>query len=358
MKPVERFLTALNGGTPDRVPIYEHLFSRAHQKELLGYSTELYDGEALAKIAEKYGIDCIWAPINGFCGIEDIVHAENEIYQDEWGITYKKNGWPIIAQVDTPIKSREDWNQYVMPEPNTEGRLKILKDTVRANEGELAVVLGLLGPLTMMTWYFMDFENFSMSLFMDPDLVHEMNDAFVDWTLKVAQLAVDSGGVDAFQISDDWGGTNGLLISPEHCREFFIKPFERMVQGLKSLGKPVIMHNDGQIWDVLDDLVATGINGFHPVERDAGMDLKKVKEAYDGKLCPVGNVNNKTTMVNGSPQDVREETLECLRIAAPGGGYIIATDHSLHDDIPLENVFALVDTVKEFGKYPIDISNF
>ncbi len=110
--------------------------------------------------------------------------------------------------------------------------------------------------------------------------------------------------------------------------------------------------------DVLDDLVATGINGFHPVERDAGMDLKKVKEAYAGKLCPVGNVNNKTTMVNGSPQDVREETLECLKIAAPGGGYIIATDHSLHDDIPLENVFALIDTVKEFGKYPIDISNF
>ena len=55
--------------------------------------------------------------------------------------------------------------------------------------------------------------------------------------------------------------------------------------------------------------------------------------AYAGKLCPVGNVNNKSTMVNGSPQEVREEALECLRIAAPGGGYIIATDHSLHDDI-------------------------
>ncbi len=83
------------------------------------------------------------------------------------------------------------------------------------------------------------------------------------------------------------------------------------------------------------------------------MDLKKVKDAYEGKLCPVGNVNNKSTMVNGNPQGVRDETLECLRIAGPGGGYIIATDHSLHDDIPLENVFALIDTVKEFGKYPI-----
>lgn len=196
----------------------------------------------------------------------------------------------------------------------------------------------------------MDFESFSMSMFMDPDLVHEMNDAFVDWALKVAQHAVDAGGVDAFQISDDWGGRNGLLISPEHCKEFFIRPFHRMVKGLKSLGKPVLMHNDGQIWDVLDDLVATGIDGFHPVEKAAGMDLKKVKDTYAGKLCPVGNVDNKSTMVNGSPQEVRNETLECLRIGAPGGGYIIATDHSLHDDIPLDNVFALIETVKEHGK--------
>jgi uroporphyrinogen decarboxylase len=353
MKPVERFITALKGGMPDRVPIYEHLFSRSHQKELLGYSTGLYEGETQARIAAKYGIDCIWTPINGFCGVEEIVHAENETYKDEWGITYKKNGWPIIAQTGTPVKDRADWEKYVLPEAYREGRLKILKDTIHANEGELAIVLGFLGPFTMMTWYFMDFENFSLNMFMDPKLIHEMNNAFVEWTLKVAQLAADHGGVDAFQISDDWGGINGLLISPDHFREFFIMPFTRLVSGLKSLGKPVIMHNDGRLWDVLDDLVDTGIDAYHPVEKAAGMDLKKVKETYAGRICPIGNVNNKSTMVSGSPEEVKAETLECLKTAAPGGGYIIATDHSLHDDIPLENVFALIDTVKEFGRYPM-----
>lgn len=341
----------MNGGLPDRVPVYEHLFSRAHQLELLGYSTELYDGSTQAKIAAKYGVDCIWTPINGFCGIEEVVHKDNEVYKDEWGVTYKKNGWPIIAQIDTPIKSREDWSNYVMPKADAEGRLKILKDTVNANTNDLAVVLGLLGPFTMMTWYLMDFENFSMNMFMDPELIHEMNDAYVDWALEVAQLSVSCGGVDVFQISDDWGGMDSLLISPDHCREFFIKPFERMVKGLKSLGHPVIMHNDGRIWDVLDDLVDTGISGFHPVEKAAGMDLEKVKQKYSGRLCPIGNVNNKSTMVNGSPDDVKNETLECLKIGAPGGGYIISTDHSLHDDIPLENVYAMINTAKKYGSY-------
>jgi len=353
MKPRERFLTALNGGIPDRVPIMEHLFSRKLLQEQLGYTTILYDGEAQTKLASKLGIDGIWTPVNGFCGIEDIPHEENELYQDEWGVTYKKNGWPIIAQIDTPIKTREDWKKYKLPKVNTPGRLKILEDTLKANESELAVVLGLLGPFTMMTWYFMDFQDFSMALFMDPDLVHEMVNAFVDWNLKVAKLASKTGGVDVFQISDDWGGTNGLLISPEHFGEFFIKPFEKLVQGLKALGSPVIMHNDGQIWDVLDELVATGIQGFHPVEKAAGMDLKIVKERYEGKLCPVGNVNNKTTMVTGTPEEVRAEVKECIEIAGPGGGYIMSTDHSLHDDIPSENVHALIETTHKFGVYPL-----
>ena len=58
-------------------------------------------------------------------------------------------------------------------------------------------------------------------------------------------------------------------------------------------------------------------------------------------------------MVTGTAEDVRNEVIDCLKIAAPGGGYIMSTDHSLHDDIPLENIYALIDTVKKYGKYPI-----
>ena len=349
----QRVLCALNGGTPDRVPIWEYLFSLKHQKEVMGYTTELYDGKTQVQMAAKLGLDVIWAPINGFCGIEDVPHAQDEIYRDEWGVTYRKNGWPIIAQIDTPVKSRENWANYTMPSVEMPGRLKILKDVIGANDHQLAVVAGLLGPFTMMTWYLMDFETLSVSLFTDPDLVHEMADAFVEWALGSAKLAFGTGGVDAFHISDDWGATSGLLISPDQFREFFTKPFERLVKGLKAYGVPVIMHNDGNLWDILDDLVATGINAYHPVEKAASMDLAKVKQRYSGRVCPIGNVNNKTTMVTGTQEDVIRETLECLKIGAPGGGYMLSTDHSLHDDIPLENAKALIETVMGHGKYPL-----
>jgi len=353
MKPRERFLTALNGGVPDRVPIYEFLFSPKLQEKLIGYRTELYDGAAIVKCANKLGLDGTFIPVGGYCGIEDF-HTEGKKFTDEWSVTYIKQGWPVMVQVETPIKNREDWKNYSMPDPKAPHRTQKLKDAVAANEGDIAIVAGFLGPLTMMYWYFMDIVTFSYTLFEDPDLIIEICDAFTDFVLKSAEEVIKVGSIDAFLIADDWGASNTLLVSPKHLRKYFIKPFGDIVRGLKKLGLPVIMHNDGCLWEVLDDLVATGICAYHPVEKAATMDLGIIKERYKGKICPIGNINNKTTMVFGTPEEVVAETMECLKIGAPGGGYIIATDHSLHDDIPEENVWAYIETAKKYGKYPLN----
>lgn len=353
MNSRERFITALQGGTPDRIPIFEHLFSPVLQKEVLGYNTVLYEGKEQALLAAKLGIDAIWTPINGFCGIEETPHQPNEIYKDEWGVTYRKNGWPIMAQIDVPVKSREDWEKYTMPEANTSYRTRILRDTKNANTEDLAVILGLLGPFTMASWYITDFTNMSLFMYTDPEVIHEMNEAYLKWALEVVDLAVSEGGVDIVQISDDWGGTNGLLISPDDFREFFVPYFRRMVEGIKAHGIPVIMHNDGQIWDVLDELADTGIAGLHPVERAAGMDLMRVKDYFKGKITPIGNVNNKVTMCSANVEDVENEVLECIRNAGPGGGYIISSDHSIHDGVPVRNVYCLIDSTKKYGVYPM-----
>jgi uroporphyrinogen decarboxylase len=353
MKPSERFVTALRCETPDRVPVYDFLFSRRLMKELLGYTTELYDGATQVKLAAKLGLDGVFIPINGFCGFEEEIHEEGSQYLDEWGVTYIKAGWPVMVQTDVPIKSREDWRNYDLPDAHAAHRTVTIKEAVKANEDRIALIAGFLGPFTMMYWYFMDLATLSLTVYDDPNLIVEICDAYVQWVLESARITFEVGGIDVFMLADDWGGTTSLLMSPKHLRQFFIKPFRDIVQGLLEFGVPVAMHNDGNLWDVLDDLVDTGINGFHPVERAASMDLGRVKEHYRGRICPIGNINNKTTMVTGSPEDVEREALECLRTAAPGGGYILATDHSLHDDIPTENVHAYIETAKKYGTYPL-----
>jgi uroporphyrinogen decarboxylase len=355
VKPRERFVTALNGGTPDRIPVFDFLFSPRLQKELLGHTTELYDGESQVRLAALLGLDAQFIPVNGYCGFEDEPHPVGSHYKDEWGITYVKNGWPVMLQTDVPVKDRRDWENYRMPDPASPTRLTMIRDAVKANEPQIAIIAGFLGPFTMMYWYLTDLATLSLLVYDDPALIDEMNGAYVKWALEAVRLAWESGGIDAFALADDWGGSTGLLMSPPHLRRFFVKPFAEIVKGMRRYGIPVMMHNDGNLWEVMDDLVASGINAFHPVERAAGMDLAKIKARYGTRLCPIGNINNKTTMVSGTPDDVRREALECIRIAGPGGGYVLATDHSLHDDIPLANIRAYIETAREHGSYPLKL---
>ena len=304
MNPRQRFTTALRCGIPDRVPVYDLVGGRGLQEQLLGYTTELYEAETQAKLASLLGFDAFPVFLGGFCGVEEESHVEGSHYQDEWGITYVKHGWPIMTQTAVSIKSRADWANYPMPTPDGPRRVEMIRDAVKCNRDDLAIIVIMLGPLTMMYWYLMDVSTLSMALYDDSELICEMCKAYVQWAVQAIRLAVAAGPIDAFYLADDWGGGSGLLMSPKHLRRFFLPPYTEMVAEMRRLGVPVIMHNDGRIWDVLDDLMATGINAYHPIERAAGMDLATIKQRYCGRLCPIGHINNKTTMVSGTPDDV------------------------------------------------------
>jgi uroporphyrinogen decarboxylase len=101
------------------------------------------------------------------------------------------------------------------------------------------------------------------------------------------------------------------------------------------------------------DMVDAGISGFHPVQRSAGMDLKDMKDTFGQKICLVGNVDSSVTLPYGSREDVEREVRECIRVAGPGGGYILASDHSLHDGIPVGNIQAMIEAGRKWGSYPL-----
>jgi hypothetical protein len=91
MKPRERFVTALQGGTPDRVPVFDFLFSPRLQKEILGFTTDLYDGESQVKLAAKLGLDAQFIPVNGYCG--------SRTSRTPWGRTTRTSGGSPISRM-------------------------------------------------------------------------------------------------------------------------------------------------------------------------------------------------------------------------------------------------------------------
>lgn len=352
----ERVLCTLNLKEPDRVPIFDFVYSRKLYRHVLGKTPEYYNAEDIMNCAKKIGYDLMVIPMGGFGGLR--VHdTKLNVYKDDWGTTYQKEtgiSWPADAPIAHPLKDRRDWENYTVPDPLIDSRFEELRIAVKmAKETKIAVVGGVRGPFTA-AWLLFGLEGFCYLLYDHPELADEVMETCADFFIKGGLKMVEEGA-DAILFADDYGSVTSPLISPELHRKYVIPHLKRMSDTFKKAGVPFIMHSDGNIRPLLDNIVDTGINGYHPIERKAGMDIAEVKRSFGKRICLIGNVNNKSTLLNGSVEDVRNEVIECIKTAAPGGGYILASDHSLHDEIPIENIFALYEAGREFGKYPIAI---
>ena len=355
MTSKERVMCALKAGQPDMVPIFDFIYSRKLYKEVLGRVPTYYNGEDALECAAKIGYDLGAIPLGGFGGVRSYDEAQS-VYQDEWGTTYKqddKYSWPADAPVEFPIQTREDWKNYTIPDPHKPERLNEIKAALRvAGEHQMAVFGVVRGPFTA-AWLLLGLDKFCMKLYQDPELVDQVVEACTDFYIQ-GGLKMIEAGVTAITYADDYGSVNGPFMSPAHYGKHILPHLSRMVGAFKKAGAPVMMHSDGNIRPLLDQIMTTGINAYHPIERAAGMDLAEIKASFGDRLCCMGNVNNKTTLVTGTVEDVRAEVLECLRLGAPGGGYMLCSDHSLKDEVPNENVYALYETGRKYGKYPFD----
>ena len=115
------------------------------------------------------------------------------------------------------------------------------------------------------------------------------------------------------------------------------------------------MHCDGNINLYLDDLISTGFDGLHPIQRTANMSIKKVREKYGEKLCLIGNVDSSHTLVFGTEDRIIYETLETIRDGGLTGAMILASDSDLRDEMPFEKVDLMFRTGLKYGEYPIDV---
>lgn len=351
----ERYLTALKGGMPDRVPLHEFHWGLPFIESVLGKLTGPYhNADDEVAVARATGIDMVWTAPFGFMGFMNIQwHGDSLV--DEWGVWWGSNaqsfpsGWPEKEV----ISNRDDWKKLRIPDPRLPERVKQPQRFVELAGGELAVIGGLRGPFSA-TWMLAGLVNMGLWLYDDPDLLDEMLSAMADWYTELG-LQLIAAGVDAIVIHDDWGMNNATFIKPNDWRVHVYPHIARQVETLANTGVPVILHSDGNLNAILDDIVQLKISALNPLQRSANMSLLQTKQKYGDRLCLIGNISTTTTLAHGSPDDVEREVLECLRDGAPGGGYILAPDHSYHSGVPIESTWRVLETVKKYGAYPLEL---
>jgi uroporphyrinogen decarboxylase len=352
----ERYLTALRGGTPDCVPLHELHWSPRFIKEVLGEPfSPHYNADDEVAMARATGVDMVWTGPLGFTALTS-VQLNGEAFVDEWGTPWGSNeqSWPAAWSKDDIVKARADWERISasLPDPDRADRMLQPRRFVELAAGDLAVVGGVRGPFSAV-WMLAGLVNMGTWLYDDPGLLAEMLGVMGRWNTQLA-LNLVKAGVDAVVIHDDWGMNKATFIRPKDWSKFVFPVIAEQVTRIAATGVPVILHSDGNLNAILPDIVQLPIVALNPIQRSAAMDLAEIKQRYGERLCLIGNLDTSGTLSHGTPDHVERQVLECLRDAAPGGGYILAPDHSYHGAIPTANIWRALQACRKYGSYPLD----
>jgi len=333
----ERITRTLERKETDRVPTFEWYID----KEVI---EALSPGSNYEKFCYELDLDAICVDVNF-----DKEILENGMIKDEWGMIKKDTGESHAYPIDGPIRTIQDAEKYLPPDPLKPGRYRSIDRAVKEHAGKKALILHLNDVLSIPS-RLMPFEDFLIKVYEEPELVKILISMSVDINLKMAEEAVKRG-IKIVYTGDDFAYNSGPMMAPHVFRDIFYPELKRVVAGYKELGLLVIKHTDGNIYPILDMIVDSGFDCLDPIDPIAGMDLQKVKTDYGDRIALKGNVDCSKTLTFDTEKETIEETKKCLEIAMPGGGYILSSSNSIHSAVKPRNYTAMLDTLKKFGKY-------
>jgi uroporphyrinogen-III decarboxylase len=147
-------------------------------------------------------------------------------------------------------------------------------------------------------------------------------------------------------IGDDVGMQTGMLISPKVWRRFFKPKMAHFIAALKEINPrvKVAYHSDGNISSIIPDLVEINLDVLNPIQ-PACMDPARLKQEYGDKLCFWGSIDEQHTLPFGAPGDVSSEVLTRMKTLGKKGGLILGPTHHVQLDTPMENFWAMVNTI-------------
>ncbi len=144
-------------------------------------------------------------------------------------------------------------------------------------------------------------------------------------------------------------------MSPQHFQELFLPGIRALVGRVKESGAYFIKHTDGDIMSLIDMFIETGIDCIDPIDPLAGMNIVEVKARYGSKVALKGNIDCAQTLCFRSREEVVQEVRECISKVSPGGGHIISSSNSIHSGVRPENYEAMLEAIREYGTYPIEV---
>ncbi len=276
------------------------------------------------------------------------------IATSEWGVTMKhfKEQDSTPEFLDFTVTTEEAWAEAKKRMEITPDRVNW--DYLKKNYGKWVkegrfIQAGFWFGFDVTHSWMVGTETLLIALMENPEWVKDMIGTYLDSCIKLFDMVWDAGyRFDEIYWPDDMGYKGTTFFSPATYREI-VKPFHKKACGwAHSKGIYAHLHSCGDIMTLVPDILDAGVDALNPLEVKAGMDPLALKKEYGDRLVLHGGIN---AVLWPDKEKIVEEIRRVVPELKKGGGYIFSSDHSIPNDVSLENFRSIVETVKEVGKY-------
>jgi uroporphyrinogen decarboxylase len=279
-------------------------------------------------------------------------YGAGDDYTDEWGVSWRAVPYTTpfgvghyTEMVTRPLADSAAVSCYRVPDPHRPELYADADWVLRQYHDEYWIVGVTVTTIFETAWALRGLDQLLVDFVEDADLADAILDIPYRYHLAAAERLVRMG-VDMIWIGDDVGQQDRMLISPKHWRRFLKPRMAHFIAALKAINPrvKVAYHSDGCIYPIIPELVEIGLDVLNPVQ-PASMDATRLKREYGAHLCFWGSLDEQHTLPFGTPDDVRREVLDRIDTVGVEGGLILAPTHNVQLDTPIENLWALVNTI-------------
>ena len=340
---VDRVHIALRLMQPDRVPVLEFVIDQKVSRAAAPGCRDVAD------CMDRLGMDGVG------CGASFRKVRDNPdgSYIDEWGVSYKPGPEAIAHPIRGPVATLADAKAYQPPDPDAPHRLGQFPELVQRYKGRRAIFFHHRAAF-MWAAYLMGIDAILMNMLAEPETVEIVMDKVLACNMAIVRRAIRTGA-EVITLGDDYASNLGPMMSPAVFDHFILPRLKKMIDMIHNEGALCIKHTDGNIYSLLEMIVSAGPDAVNPIEPVAGMELKKVKQLVGDRVCLAGNIDCAQLLPYGTREQVRQSVRQAIADAGIGGGYIVTSSNSIHSSCDPQNLVAMVDAVRQFGRYPLQL---
>jgi hypothetical protein len=341
-----RIRAAMNHEEGDRVPIWDYLDNRPTYEHFRRPEDTHHD--TMRRVYHELGIDFCRGYGSSFAAEDEGKSGDHEEWRisglTQWETKKTISNYDELRAFQPQIFTEQHCADWLKHTQEAQARMAPFSYFVPGMGAGFHEVYALMGQ-----------QQFSYMIYDERKELDRLFEAYSYNSTLIARYAAKMKPGPVFFTWADIAYKGRLLYSLSFLRETFIPMLRSVCEPLAEAGIKVVFHSDGDVTEIVDDMLDAGIHGLNPIEPIAGMDIGYLKKRYGKRLILVGNVDCSQVLPLGSVRDVVEATKNCLRDAGHGGGLFIGSSSEIVPATPLENVLAFYEACRKYGQFPIRV---